>query len=110
MPPVNSHGSVGIGAAFPIGLALAVLAGTAGEPAAPASSILWPLILVPLVQLPGANWWPLVISLAAAFGSLAIFRRVLGAAGFEDGQPLQWLLLVLLILGALGMGVCGAFV
>lgn len=73
----------------------------AGESSSPSSSILWPFLLVPMIPFAVADWWPLLLATAAAFGSLAVYRRLLRTCGgaLDDEQPLQLILLLLLIPG-----------
>ncbi len=48
-----------------------------GEYAAPSSSILWPLLLVPFAQTPAFIFAPFIIGLAAAMGSALVITRLL---------------------------------
>lgn len=51
----------------------------AGEPAAPASSVLWPLLLVPFARLPGFQLAPLALGLLAAGAAALVHVRVASA-------------------------------
>jgi hypothetical protein len=64
----------------------------AGEFAAPASSILWPLILSPFSKFGFFALLPCVLNLAAALGSLMIMARVVYRAleGASDAVSVAW--------------------
>jgi hypothetical protein len=73
-----------------------------GEPAAPSSSILWPLLLAPVARLPFAPLAPLLLNLAAAVASLLVFdsllREVIGPERAARHRGLVALLTILLCL------------
>ncbi|HEX8696136.1 MAG TPA: hypothetical protein VF746_27210 [Longimicrobium sp.] len=63
-----------------------------GEVSSPSSSILWPLLLVPLARTALAGWAPLLLNLAAATGTVAIGARLLRlAAGDAPPRSREWM-------------------
>jgi hypothetical protein len=78
-----------------------------GEPASPASSILFPLLLVPLAGLALDAWVPLVVNGAAFVGSIAIMARIWLAAGGAPAAPATLTLAGALALNWLGIAFTG---
>lgn len=79
-----------------------------GEPAAPSSSIIWPLLLAPFARLPFASVTPLLINMAAAVAATlvidSLLREAIGPERVARHRLLVALLATLLILATNTVG------
>lgn len=78
------------------------------EFAAPSSSILWPFIISPFAATRYGEYAPLLINIAAALGTLCVFRNILSASiPIANGRERTVILSVLLVLMVLGTNAVG---
>ncbi len=70
------------------------------EVSAPASSILWPILLAPVANLPFGQFIPLFINIAASLGTIAVFAVIIDAAllPLASTKKIQITILTLLFL------------
>jgi hypothetical protein len=71
-----------------------------GEASAPSSSIIWPFIIAPFASSPFGEYVPLLVNIACAVATLALFARIVSAAlGHAPRQTMvaAWLLVVLIV-------------
>ncbi|WP_395091211.1 hypothetical protein [Armatimonas sp.] len=70
-----------------------------GEISAPASSILWPFLLVPGFWLGGALWLPLIWNILAGAGAIWVAGLIVGVALRRAPQERQRLMGIILLVG-----------
>jgi len=70
-----------------------------GSFSAPASSVLWPFLLVPWARLQGAVLVPLVYNLLAAAGTVVVYRQVLIKTFRPSGETKQSVVVGLAVVG-----------
>jgi hypothetical protein len=69
-----------------------------GEVSAPCSSIIWPFLLAPLMQLPGGYWLPLVVNVLLTVATIVVFHRLIEAAFPASAWPeRRWMVPVVLV-------------
>ncbi len=79
-----------------------------GEPSAPASSILWPLLLAITARVPSFEYVPLVIGFIASLITVVVFRKVLAESGLvEEDRGRSIIIAVLLVCLALATNLIG---
>ena len=79
-----------------------------GEVSAPCSSILWPFLIAPLMQLPGGYWMPLVLNLGLTLWAIAVFHRLLEAVFPAEARAGSgWMMAVLLLASVLATNLLG---
>jgi hypothetical protein len=79
-----------------------------GEVSSPASSILWPFLLVPFSAGPSGHWAPFVINVACALATLFVFWRIIERAlpleDLERRGPIHAAVSILLVLATNTIG------
>ena len=79
-----------------------------GESSAPASSILWPVLLTPLVSLPHAEYAPLLINIVVSLLTLGLFWRILVASlPMRDDRRNRTVIAILLVALAFATNLVG---
>jgi hypothetical protein len=68
-----------------------------GEPSAPSSSILYPLLLVPFAGSAILEWMPLAIAFVASLATVALWTRIVGSALAAPGEAQRALLTALVV-------------
>ena len=77
------------------------------EPAAPSSSILWPILLVPFAGTAFHDEWPLVINVLSLLGSVGVLRAIIRRAIPIGSMPFRWLPPLIVAFAAIGFNLVG---